>query len=126
MGRLWSMQILDGSHYQQLADQNRTRDIVVPAVRGMILDDRGIPLVRNRSALVVSVDRTTLSRQKDGGKAVLERLAGVLGTGYQAVATRIRLCGPGIKRPCWPGSPYQPIPVEDHVDPKRALQIMER
>ncbi|MWA06217.1 penicillin-binding protein 2 [Actinomadura sp. LD22] len=126
MGRLWSMQILDGSHYQQLADQNRTRDIVVPAVRGMILDDRGIPLVRNRSALVVSVDRTTLSRQKDGGKAVLGRLAGVLGTTYQDVANRIRLCGPGIKRPCWPGSPYQPIPVEDHVDPKRALQIMER
>lgn len=126
MGRLWSMQILDGSHYQQLADQNRTRDIVVPAVRGMILDDRGIPLVRNRSALVVSVDRTTLSRQKDGGRTVMDRLAGVLGTTYQDVANRIRLCGPGIKRPCWPGSPYQPIPVEDHVDPKRALQIMER
>jgi penicillin-binding protein 2 len=126
VGRMWALQVLEGEKYQGIAAQNRTRDIVVPATRGMILDDRGEPLVRNRSALVVSVDRTTLSRRKDGGEAVLKRLAGVLGTSYDEISKRIRLCGPGIKRPCWPGSPYQPIPVEDHVDPKRALQIMER
>ncbi|MFA1547786.1 penicillin-binding protein 2 [Actinomadura chokoriensis] len=126
VGRMWALQVLEGAHYREIAAQNRTRDIVVPAVRGMILDDRGEPLVRNRSALVVSVNRTTLSRQEDGGTAVLKRLSGVLGTTYDEMSKRIRLCGPGIKRPCWPGSPYQPIPVEDHVDPKRALQIMER
>ncbi|TYK52259.1 penicillin-binding protein 2 [Actinomadura decatromicini] len=126
VGRLWSLQVLEGEHYQGIAAQNRTRDIVVPAVRGMILDDRGRPLVRNTSALVVSVDRTTLSRRKDGGKSIVKRLAGVLGVSQDEITKRIRLCGPGIKRPCWPGSPYQPIPVEDHVDPKRALQIMER
>ncbi|GAA4233406.1 penicillin-binding protein 2 [Actinomadura meridiana] len=126
IGRMWTLQVLEGEHYQDVAAQNRTRDIVVPAVRGMILDDRGKPLVRNTSALVVSVDRTTLSRQDDGGDAVLNRLAGVLGMSRDDISKRIRLCGPGIKRPCWPGSPYQPIPVKDHVDPKRALQIMER
>ncbi|MCP9949542.1 hypothetical protein LUX33_14785 [Actinomadura madurae] len=126
VGRMWALQVLEGEKYRGIAAQNRMRDIVVPATRGMILDDRGKPLVRNRSALVVSVDRTTLSRRKDGGEAVLKRLAGVLGTSYDEISKRIRLCGPGIKRPCWPGSPYQPIPVEDHVDPKRALQIMER
>ncbi|MEV3921718.1 penicillin-binding protein 2 [Actinomadura coerulea] len=126
IGRMWALQVLEGEHYRAVAAENRTRDIVVPATRGMILDDRGRPLVRNRSALVVSVDRTTLSRQKDGGQTVLKRLAAVLGTSEEEMAKRIRLCGPGIKRPCWPGSPYQPIPVEDHVDPKRALQIMER
>jgi len=126
MGRLWTMQVLDGAHYRSVAAQNRTRDIVVPAVRGMILDDMGRPLVRNRTALVVSVDRTVISRQKDQGKAVLTRLAKTLGTTYDNLQKQIRLCGPGIKRPCWPGSPYQPIPVDDRVDPKRALQIMER
>ncbi|MGH3241447.1 MAG: penicillin-binding protein 2, partial [Spirillospora sp.] len=126
VGRMWTLQVLEGQHYRDVAAQNRTRDIVVPAVRGMILDDRGRPLVRNTSALVVSVDRTTMSRQKDGGEAVLKRLASVLGISHDEITKRIRLCGPGIKRPCWPGSPYQPIPVEDHVDPKRALQIMER
>ncbi|RFS83234.1 penicillin-binding protein 2 [Actinomadura spongiicola] len=126
IGRLWTLQVLEGQHYRDIAAQNRTRDIVVPAVRGMILDDRGRPLVRNTSALVVSVDRTTLSRQDDGGEAVLKRLASVLGIGQDEITKRIRLCAPDIKRPCWPGSPYQPIPVEDHVDPRRALQIMER
>ncbi|KAB2339193.1 penicillin-binding protein 2 [Actinomadura rudentiformis] len=126
MGRLWTMQVLDGAHYRQIAAENRTRDIVVPAVRGMILDGSGRALVRNRTALVVSVDRTALARQKDKGKGVLDRLARTLGTSRADLEKRIRLCGPTVKRPCWPGSPYQPIPVDDRVDPKRALQIMER
>ncbi|GAA2600970.1 penicillin-binding protein 2 [Actinomadura fulvescens] len=126
MGRLWTMQVLDGAHYRQIAAENRTRDIVVPAVRGMILDGTGRPLVRNRTALVVSVDRTSLSRQKDKGKGVLARLAATLGTSTAELEKRIRLCSPTVKRPCWPGSPFQPIPVDDKVDPKRALQIMER
>jgi penicillin-binding protein 2 len=125
-GRLWYLQVLNGSQYDRVAAENRTRDIVVPAVRGQILDDVGRPLVRNRTALVVSVDRTVLSRQHDGGTAVLGRLAKVLGTKPDKLAEKVRLCGPGIQRPCWPGSPYQPIPVDDRVTAKKALQIMER
>lgn len=125
-GRLWYLQVMNGAHYRKVAAENRIRDIVVPGVRGQILDDAGRPLVRNRTSLVVSVDRTALSRQKDGGKAVLRRLAAVLGTPYQQLALKVRLCGPGIQRPCWPGSPYQPIPVDDQVDARKALQIMER
>ncbi|MDX6430981.1 MAG: penicillin-binding protein 2 [Streptosporangiaceae bacterium] len=126
VGRLWNLQVMDGKHYRQVAAENRTRDIVVPAVRGQILDDMGRPLVRNRTALVVSVDRTTLSRQKDGGKTVLTRLAKVLGITYDQLNQRVRLCGPVTKRPCWPGSPYQPIPVDNKIEPKKALQIVER
>ncbi|HEU5159232.1 MAG TPA: penicillin-binding protein 2 [Streptosporangiaceae bacterium] len=125
-GRLWYLQVLNGDHYQRVAAENRTRDIVVPAVRGQILDDVGRPLVRNRTALVVSVDRTVLSRQRDGGTALLKRLAKVLGTSQRKLTERVRLCGPGIQRPCWPGSPYQPIPVDDRVSMRVALQIMER
>ncbi|HEY8482844.1 MAG TPA: penicillin-binding protein 2 [Spirillospora sp.] len=126
VGRMWTLQVLEGDRYRAIAAQNRTRDIVVPAVRGMILDDRGRPLARNTSSLVVSVDSTTLRRQKDGGEAILKRLAKVLGVGYDEIKQRTRLCSPTVKRPCWPGSPYQPIPVVDNADPKRALQIMER
>jgi penicillin-binding protein 2 len=125
-GRMWVLQVIQGQHYQQVAAENRTRDIVVPAVRGSILDDAGRPLVRNRTALVVSVDSTVLSRQADKGKDVLERLAAVLGTKPDKLEEKIRLCGPTIKRPCWQGSPYQPIPVDDHVAPKQGIQIMEK
>ncbi|MEV5826438.1 penicillin-binding protein 2 [Spirillospora sp. NPDC052242] len=126
LGRLWTLQVLDGERYASIAAQNRTRDIVVPAVRGMILDDRGRPLARNQSSLVVSVDRTALARQEDGGEAVLRRLGKVLGLGYDDIQQKIRLCSPTVERPCWPGSPYQPIPVQDDTDPRAALQIMER
>ncbi|MQA96326.1 MAG: penicillin-binding protein 2 [Streptosporangiales bacterium] len=124
--RLWYLQIISGETYAAKAASNRTREVVVPAVRGSILDDAGRPLVRNRTALVVSVDYHELSRQDDGGEAVLRRLATVLDTKYEDLRQRVRLCGPGVKRPCWQGSPYQPIPVDDRVDPQRALQIVER
>jgi penicillin-binding protein 2 len=125
-GRLWTLQVMNGDHYRRVAAENRIRELVVPAVRGQILDDVGRPLGRNRSALVVSVDITSLRRQPDGGKAVLTRLAQVLHTTYDQLALKVRLCAPAVKRPCWPGSPYQPIPVDDKADPKVALQIMER
>ncbi|GAB3670391.1 penicillin-binding protein 2 [Actinocorallia lasiicapitis] len=125
-GRMWTLMVLQGEHYQEVAADNRTRDIVVPAVRGSILDDRGLPLVRNRTALVVSVDSTVLSRQKDKGAAVLAKLAGVLRTTPEKIQQKVRLCSPTVPRPCWPGSPYQPIPVEDRVDPRQGIQILER
>jgi penicillin-binding protein 2 len=57
---------------------------------------------------------------------VLRRLATVLGLPLNQVKQRIRPCGPGVSRPCWPGSPYHPIPVADRVSTRQALQILER
>ncbi|PZG21551.1 penicillin-binding protein 2 [Spongiactinospora gelatinilytica] len=124
--RLWQVQVVRGAQYVSAATETRTRDVMVPAVRGQILDANGRPLVRNRTALVVSVDRTALYRMRDGGSAVLRRLAAVLGQPVQALRDRIRSCGPGVTRPCWPGSPYQPIPVDEGVSTRQALQILER
>lgn len=53
--RLWSLQAIQGPHYLQLSEQNRLRDIVIPAPRGVIYDRRGQPLVTNRAAFTVSV-----------------------------------------------------------------------
>jgi penicillin-binding protein 2 len=78
--RLWYLQVMSGGAYARVAADNRQREVVVPAVRGEILDQVGRPLVDNRSALVVSVDPTTLEAQPDGGTAVLKRLAKTLGT----------------------------------------------
>jgi penicillin-binding protein 2 len=124
--RLWQVQVMRGKEFVSAATQTRTRDVVVPAVRGQILDSRGRPLVRNRTALVVSIDRIKLSRMTDGGEVVLRRLSNVLGQPVPDLRKRIRPCGPGISRPCWPGSPYQPIPIDNEVTTRQALQILER
>ncbi|WP_283138286.1 penicillin-binding protein 2 [Rhizohabitans arisaemae] len=125
-GRLWQVQVMQGTKYASTATATRTRNVMVPAVRGQILDAQGRPLVRNRTALVVSIDRMQLQRMPDGGREVLKRLAAVLERPFDEIEKRVRPCGPGIRRPCWPGSPYQPIPVHDHVSTRKALQILER
>ncbi|MFF5208338.1 penicillin-binding protein 2 [Streptosporangium sp. NPDC000396] len=124
--RLWQVQVVRGAEFTVAATETRTRDVIVPAVRGQILDSAGRPLVRNRTRLVVSVDRTRLNRMEGNGKAVLQRLAAVLGRRPTELRERIRACGPGVARPCWPGSPYQPIPIDDNVTTREALQILER
>lgn len=124
--RLWQIQVVRGAEFVAAATETRTRNVVIPAVRGQILDSAGRPLVRNRAALVVSIDPARFGKMKDGGKAVLERLAAVLGEPVEELSKRIRPCGPKVSRPCWPGSPYHPIPIAQRVTKRQALQILER
>ena len=125
-GRLWYVQVLSGTQFKTLASANQTRNVVVPAVRGSIVDDEGKALVTNQTAMVVSVNMTQLAQStSDGGTAVLKRLAPLLNMSYTALSDKTRLCTKGVKAPCWSGSPYQPIPVAQGVSAQTALQIME-
>jgi penicillin-binding protein 2 len=126
-GRLWYLQVMDTTQYKQLAAANQTRQVVVPAVRGSIVDDQGQPLVTNTTSMVVSVDMMQLSQTtSDDGRSVLSRLASLLGMPDKVLSEKTRLCTKGVPQPCWPGSPYQPIPVEQQVSVQTALQIMEQ
>ena len=60
--RLFYLQLVVGEEYAAQAASNTTREVITPAVRGLILDQRGRPLVANRTSLVVSIDRTALGR----------------------------------------------------------------
>ncbi|MFI8104414.1 penicillin-binding protein 2 [Streptomyces sp. NPDC086023] len=125
-GRLWYLQIRNGDEYTAEARGNHVQRVVQPAVRGPILDARGVPLADNETRLVVSASRTELMRIKDRGKAVLTRLAGVLDMTPKEVMDKIRLCDSETPKPCWNGSPYQPIPVTTEATTQQALQIRER
>ncbi|MEV5544656.1 penicillin-binding protein 2 [Streptomyces sp. NPDC052309] len=125
-GRLWYLQIRQGDEYAKEASGNHVQQVVQPAVRGSILDARGVALADNETRLVVSASRTDLLKMKDDGKAVLTKLAGVLGMKPQEVMDKVRLCDAETPQPCWNGSPYQPIPITDEATPKQALQIRER
>ncbi|WP_432249481.1 penicillin-binding protein 2 [Streptomyces sanyensis] len=125
-GRLWYLQIRNGDEYADEANGNHVQRVVQPAVRGAILDARGVPLADNETRLVVSASRTELMKMKDDGEAVLTRLAGVLGMEPKEVMDKVRLCNAETPQPCWNGSPYQPIPVTDEATTQQALQIRER
>jgi len=125
-GRLWYLQIREGAEYAKEASGNHVQQVVQPAVRGSILDARGVPLADNETRLVVSASRTELMKMKDDGEAVLTKLAGVLGMTPKEVKEKVRLCDAKTPQPCWNGSPYQPIPITDEATPRQALQIRER
>lgn len=124
--RLWQVQVVRGPEFVSRATETRTRTVVVPAVRGQILDSSGRPLVRNKTRLVVSVDRTGLMRMRDGGAGVLGKLSQVLSRPVAHLQKRITPCGPRVPKPCWTGSPYQPVPLDEKVDTREALQILEQ
>jgi penicillin-binding protein 2 len=124
-GRLWYVQVMNTTSFSSQAKQNLTREVIVPAVRGQILDDVGSRLVTNQTALVVSVDMMDLSRQPGGAAPVLHRLAPLLGMSYKLLADKTRQCTRYVSQPCWAGSPYEPIPVDQNVSDQVALQVRE-
>ena len=126
--RLFYLQVVTGESYREAAQSNTVREVVTPAVRGLILDQAGRPLVANRTSLVVTVDRVMLQREVDDGAAVIARLAQILDVPAASISDRLLTCGAdGAKPPpvCWNGSPYQPIPIARDVDAQTALSIME-
>ena len=129
LGRLYYLQVMTGETYRVAAENNTVREIVTPAVRGLILDQAGRPLVSNRTSLVVTVDRAVLQREPDRGEAVIERLSEALDVPAQKITDRLTNCGTeGAKPPpvCWNGSTYQPVPIAKDVKTQTALTIMEK
>lgn len=129
LARAFYLQILEGAEYRAAAANNTVREVAEPAVRGIVLDQAGRPLVSNRTTVVVTVDRQVLAQQANGGAAVISRLARILDMPRDKIEDRLKTCGSeGAKPPpvCWNGSTYQPVPVASDVDTQTALSIMER
>ncbi|WP_112245866.1 penicillin-binding protein 2 [Kribbella monticola] len=130
LARLVYMQVLSSDDYSQAATENHTREVLIPAPRGTIVDAAGRTLVGNRVSLVITVDRSVLAKLPDDQQqAMLIRLAKVLGQKPADLKARTMLCGePGASKPpaCWNGTPYQPIPVAKDVSEQVAIEVMER
>jgi penicillin-binding protein 2 len=120
IGRLWYVQVSSGAAYASLARSEQVRGIVMPSLRGQILDDTGHALVTSGPALVV-----TVNTQRLAGGSEIARLAALLGVRARRLRQELRLCTAGVTPPCWPGSPYQPIPVSQHAPERVAVSIME-
>ncbi len=129
LGRLFYLQVAAAPKYKDAALSIQSRDVINPAVRGLIVDSSGIPLALNRVGLAITVDRITLDTQPDKGASVLLKVSNLLGLSYTDVYRSTRLCGElpkDDKAGCWTGSRYQPIPITKEADPEIALQIVER
>ncbi len=128
LGRVFYLQVADVSRYQDAALNIQSRDIVSPAIRGLIVDNIGKALALNRAGLVVTVDRIILDKTPDKGSAVLRRVAEVLQLDFVDVFARTRLCPELAKyqqNGCWNGTRYQPIPITKEATQDQVLNILE-
>ncbi|MFM8447541.1 MAG: penicillin-binding protein 2, partial [Candidatus Nanopelagicaceae bacterium] len=129
MGRLFYLQVAATGKYKAAALDIQSRDIVVPATRGLIVDASGVPLAMNRVGLAVTVDRSIIDKQPDKGYSVLFKVSKILKLSPVDVWRKTRLCGEitnGDKSGCWVGNRFQPIPITKDADPEIAMQIVER
>ncbi|MFZ2012992.1 MAG: penicillin-binding protein 2 [Nocardioides sp.] len=127
--RLYYLQVVSGDAYHAAAASQSLRDVVMQPSRGLIVDDQGRPLVTNRMAWVVSVDRTLLGKLPARDRSVLlHRVADAVGMPVKRVQQALVTCGdPGsVRGRCWNGSPYQPVPVAEDVRQSVALRILEQ
>ena len=81
--RLYSLQIVSGASYQEQAAVNRLREIDTPAPRGVIYDQNGEILARNRPSFVIAVIPADLppddiATEFNEQRIALERLLAVL------------------------------------------------
>jgi penicillin-binding protein 2 len=88
--RLWYLQVLSGDEYEAQAQNNRIRELEVPAPRGQILDTNGTVLVDNRTALALQVQDERLPRGGEEREPVIARLAELAGMEPAEVEAEIR------------------------------------
>ncbi len=127
-GRLFYLQVAAGPKYRDAALSIQSRDVITPAIRGLIVDSSGVPLALNKVGLAITLDRIAIDKQPDKGVAVMQKLSRLLKIKYSDLYRKTRLCGElptGDKTGCWTGSRYQPIPITKAANPDLALQIAE-
>lgn len=126
LARLYYVQLLDPDKPTQSAFSTRDAAVILPAPRGLIVDAMGRPLVTNTSVRQITVSRDTLLQQPDRGRAVLSRLATLLGTSADLLAKQITPCSPKVPAPCSTGEPFAPVTVSKDAPTDVVLAVSER
>jgi penicillin-binding protein 2 len=110
--RLWFLQVLAAEEYRDRATGNYVRLIPIPAPRGRILDRNGQPLVDNRRAVVITIDRQKVRDEE----TLLRDLSGLLDEPMTDLAERLH--DPDYL-------PYQPVPVYEGAPENVAIYLTE-
>lgn len=116
--RLWSLQIVTGEKYLAEANENRTREVRVPAPRGRILDREGEVLVDNRTSMALQLDPVELPSEQTDRRELYQRVGKLLGKDAKWVGRKVRKS----ERNDPPGSP---ITLDKDVDDAVVYYLQE-
>ncbi|HET8644029.1 MAG TPA: penicillin-binding protein 2, partial [Vicinamibacteria bacterium] len=92
-GYFWHLQVVRGRYYRELAENNRLRQVPIPAPRGQMFDRRGRILAENRSSFNVVVT----SEHREDLRAALAELTEIVEFDPAQVAERLAQKGPRFR-----------------------------
>ena len=129
--RLWQIQFVEGAYYRERATRQSTREVTIPASRGIIYDRQEKPLVRNIPSFNVVVVPGYLPDDEAEQEDELIRLAMMLGVPYATSGPR------GAGEEPTPGlreilsasnvaGSYVPIVIARDVDRDTALLVAQQ
>jgi len=134
-GRLFTLQVLQHDLWKARAEENFTREISIPAPRGVIYDRNGFILARNIPSYNVVITPADLPDDEADIQKIyreLSRLTGVpVNQGTVEDAKKIAPCveGPGITQLVKLGAslaPYKPVKIKCNVSEAIARLIREK
>ncbi|MEJ5241587.1 MAG: penicillin-binding protein 2 [Anaerolineales bacterium] len=134
-GRLINLQVLEHSIWQARAEENYTREISIPAPRGIIYDRNGTILARNVASYNVVITPANLPDDEADIQRIYRELSKVTGVpvnqGTVEDAKKIAPCveGPGITQLVELGAslaPYTPVKIKCNVSEAVARLVREK
>jgi penicillin-binding protein 2 len=95
IGRLFSLQIIQGESYREIADDNRFDEISIPAQRGVIYDRNNFQLVRNIPEYRVMVTPALLPDSNAEKELIYRRISDLTGVPLDQEGPAAAPCVPG-------------------------------
>ena len=131
IGRLFSLQILQGEFYLSLADDNRFDRVSIAAPRGVIYDSNGSLLVRNLPAFNVYVTPALLPDSEAEIEAIFVKLSELTGVPLDQPGPPAAACvaGRGIRQLVEEGEtnrPFDAWPVACDIDETTARVLRQQ
>jgi len=110
--RAAQVQIVQGEHYAELAESNRSRIEWVPAERGVMFDRHGTPMVRNAPRFTVTVTPADLPRDAVDRRQAIGRIAELLEANPREVEEQLSR---------YPATSTVAVPVAENISYEQAL-----
>ncbi len=95
IGRLFSLQIIQGEAYREIADENRFDEVSLPAQRGVIYDRNDFQLVRNIPEYRIMVTPALLPDSKAEQELIYKRISDLTGVPLDQEGPPAAPCVPG-------------------------------
>ncbi|MEX2137299.1 MAG: penicillin-binding transpeptidase domain-containing protein [Chloroflexota bacterium] len=115
-GRLFQLQVVDGSRYAAQAVAGRTIEMPIRASRGLIFDREGRPIAVNTPSWTLYGRPADLPTTKSARDAVLARAARLSGVDLSTLLRRLV---------AFRGSPFELVPLGTEIGREAALLIAE-